>query len=113
MKFSIISSSPIDSVSFIRIIYAQYPRDTNIAAGEKNYITREGVAALQVKPPLLRRQKRPTLVKIVSWAIGNADHSENGDYIYGSKCMRNIDGRIRHLTKRLERLRCHPGHRQR
>jgi hypothetical protein len=111
MKFSIISSSPIDSVSFIRIIYAQYPRDTNIAAGEKNYITREGVAALQVKLPFLRQQKRPTLVKIVSWAIGNADHSENGDYIYGSKCMRTSMV-VFDLIKRLERQRCHPVHRQ-
>jgi transcription elongation factor GreB len=50
----------------------------------------------------LARHERPKIVEIVSWAAGNGDRSENGDYIYGKKRLREIDGRIRFLTKRLE-----------
>ena len=50
----------------------------------------------------LAREERPKVVEVVAWAAGNGDRSENGDYIYGKKRLREIDGRIRFLTKRLE-----------
>ena len=68
----------------------------------KNYITPEGFNALQAELRHLRREERPKVVEVVSWAAGNGDRSENGDYIYGKKRLREIDGRIRHLIKRLE-----------
>ena len=68
----------------------------------KNYITPQGFAALQAELRHLRREERPKVVEVVSWAAGNGDRSENGDYIYGKKRLREIDGRIRHLIKRLE-----------
>ena len=68
----------------------------------KNYITPEGFAALQAELRHLRREERPKVVEVVSWAAGNGDRSENGDYIYGKKRLCEIDVRIRHLIKRLE-----------
>lgn len=69
---------------------------------EKNYITPEGIARLRAELRHLRTVERPGVVETVSWAAGNGDRSENGDYIYGKKRLRQIDGRIRHLLKRLE-----------
>lgn len=71
-------------------------------AGQKNYITPAGFAALQAELRRLRREERPKVVETVSWAAGNGDRSENGDYIYGKKRLREIDRRIRFLLKRLE-----------
>jgi len=68
----------------------------------KNYITPTGIAAMRAELDQLRRVERPEVVATVSWAAGNGDRSENGDYIYGKKRLRQIDGRIRHLLKRLE-----------
>ncbi len=68
----------------------------------KNYITPAGIERLREELRHLRRVERPEVVEIVSWAAGNGDRSENGDYIYGKKRLREIDGRIRHLLKRLE-----------
>ncbi|MEK9645493.1 MAG: transcription elongation factor GreB [Alphaproteobacteria bacterium] len=68
----------------------------------KNYITPAGIERLRAELRQLRRVERPEVVEIVSWAAGNGDRSENGDYIYGKKRLREIDGRIRHLIKRLE-----------
>ena len=70
--------------------------------GPKNYITPEGIERLRAELYRLRRVERPEVVEIVSWAAGNGDRSENGDYIYGKKRLREIDGRMRHLMKRLE-----------
>lgn len=70
--------------------------------GVKNYITPAGFATLQDELQRLTRHERPKIVEIVSWAAGNGDRSENGDYIYGKKRLREIDRRIRHLTRRLE-----------
>jgi transcription elongation factor GreB len=67
-----------------------------------NYITAEGLARLHDELRELTRVERPKVVEIVSWAAGNGDRSENGDYIYGKKRLREIDGRIRHLLKRIE-----------
>ena len=69
---------------------------------QKNYITPTGIEALRAELHQLRRVERPEVVATVSWAAGNGDRSENGDYIYGKKRLRQIDGRIRRLLKRLE-----------
>ncbi|UEM20759.1 transcription elongation factor GreB [Skermanella mucosa] len=71
-------------------------------AGVKNYITPEGFQRLQDEFRQLMRVERPKTVEVVSWAAGNGDRSENGDYIYGKKRLREIDRRIRFLTKRME-----------
>lgn len=68
----------------------------------KNYMTPVGFAMLQTELRDLVSNERPEIVKIVSWAASNGDRSENGDYIYGKKRLREIDRRIRYLTKRLE-----------
>jgi len=70
--------------------------------GSKNYMTRRGYEALRVELDLLVRIERPKLVETVAWAAGNGDRSENGDYIYGKKRLREIDRRIRFLIKRIE-----------
>jgi transcription elongation factor GreB len=71
--------------------------------GQKNYITPRGHAALQAEYAQLLHKERPKIVEIVSWAAGNGDRSENGDYIYGKKRLREIDRRIHYLSKSLER----------
>jgi len=71
-------------------------------AGVKNYIRPAGLQRLKDELARLIRVERPKVVEIVSWAAGNGDRSENGDYLYGKKRLREIDRRIRHLTKRTE-----------
>jgi len=73
-----------------------------LPTGSKNYMTAEGHAALRAEFEELLKVERPALVQVVSWAAGNGDRSENGDYIYGKKRLREIDKRLRYLTKRLE-----------
>jgi len=73
-----------------------------LPAGGKNYITPAGYARLQAELNQLLRVERPAVVNTVAWAAGNGDRSENGDYIYGKKRLREIDRRIRFLTKRTE-----------
>ena len=73
-----------------------------LPAGVKNYITPRGLEALREELKHLRRVERPKVVEVVSWAAGNGDRSENGDYIYGKKRLREIDRRMRYITKRLE-----------
>jgi transcription elongation factor GreB len=73
-----------------------------IAAGETAYITPSGFDALQRELRQLLYTERPQIVEIVAWAAGNGDRSENGDYIYGKRRLREIDKRVRYLTKRLE-----------
>lgn len=70
--------------------------------GSKNYMTPAGHARMQAELFQLVKKERPEIVNVVSWAAGNGDRSENGDYIYGKKRLREIDRRIRFLTKRLE-----------
>jgi transcription elongation factor GreB len=70
--------------------------------GTKNYMTPEGFERLRRELQDLLRVERPKVVEVVSWAAGNGDRSENGDYIYGKKRLREIDRRIRFLSKRLE-----------
>jgi len=69
---------------------------------EKNYITPEGHAAIEAEFQELLKVERPALVKVVSWAAGNGDRSENGDYIYGKRRLRQIDSRLRFLMQRMD-----------
>ena len=70
-----------------------------------NYITPQGAKALQEELDQLWREERPKIVNVVSWAASNGDRSENGDYLYGKKRLREIDRRVRFLRKRLEKAR--------
>ena len=70
--------------------------------GFKNYVTPNGLKLLRDELELLRRIERPKVVEVVSWAAANGDRSENGDYIYGKKRLREIDRRLRFLLKRIE-----------
>jgi len=73
-----------------------------LPAGTKNYITPAGFRRMQEELKHLQYEERPRIVDIVSWAAGNGDRSENGDYIYGKQRLREIDRRMRFLAKRLE-----------
>ncbi len=73
-----------------------------LPAGTRNYITPQGYARLRGELLQLIDEERPKVVEIVHWAASNGDRSENGDYLYGKKRLREIDRRIRFLTKRLE-----------
>jgi transcription elongation factor GreB len=70
--------------------------------GGKNYMTPRGYQALREEYDHLLRIERPTIVEIVSWAAGNGDRSDNGDYLYGKKRLREIDRRVRFLGKRID-----------
>src|SRR3546814_6255205 len=69
---------------------------------QPNYITPAGFAALQAAHHQLFDQERPKMVEVVSWAAGNGDRSENGDYIYGRKRLREIDRELNRLAKRMK-----------
>jgi transcription elongation factor GreB len=73
-----------------------------LPAGARNYMTPGGFARLRAELERLVQKDRPELVAVVSWAAGNGDRSENGDYIYGKKRLREIDRRIRFLIRRLD-----------
>ncbi len=73
-----------------------------LPSGSKNYITPAGYARLRAELMSLIDDERPKVVEVVHWAASNGDRSENGDYLYGKKRLREIDRRIRFLTKRLE-----------
>ena len=75
---------------------------SEIPAGGKNYMTPEGYARLKAELKHLVETERPEVVRTVSWAASNGDRSENGDYIYGKRRLREIDRRVRFLIKRLE-----------
>ena len=70
--------------------------------GTRNYITPGGYARIKEELDHLLRTERPHVVEVVHWAASNGDRSENGDYLYGKKRLREIDRRIRFLTKRLD-----------
>jgi transcription elongation factor GreB len=72
------------------------------SVGFKNYMTPQGHRQLQEELRTLLRVERPKVVDVVTWAAGNGDRSENGDYIYGKRRLREIDRRIRFLSQRLE-----------
>ena len=78
------------------------PGAPSLPRGMKNYMTRRGYEVLCRELDDLVRKERPAMVETVAWAASNGDRSENGDYIYGKKRLREIDRRIRFLTKRTE-----------
>jgi transcription elongation factor GreB len=73
-----------------------------MSAGRPNYITPGGFAALRAEYDKLLGEERPAIVEVVSWAAGNGDRSENGDYLYGRKRMREIDRRLKFLAQRMK-----------
>jgi transcription elongation factor GreB len=73
-----------------------------LPAGSRNYMTPVGFARLKAELSSLVEKERPEVVAVVAWAAGNGDRSENGDYIYGKKRLREIDRRIRFLIRRLD-----------
>jgi transcription elongation factor GreB len=78
------------------------PAAPPLPAGAKNYLTPAGYARLRAELLTLLNEERPKIVEVVSWAAKNGDRSENGDYLYGKKRLREIDRRIRFLTRRLD-----------
>lgn len=78
------------------------PESQALPVGTKNYMTVTGYRALNDELMRLMNVERPEVVSVVSWAASNGDRSENGDYLYGKKRLREIDRRIRYLTRRLE-----------
>jgi transcription elongation factor GreB len=83
------------------VTHAKSTQQTFIVVS-KNYITPAGLKKLKDEALYLIDKERPDLVKVVSWAASNGDRSENGDYIYGKRRLREIDKRIRFLTQRLD-----------
>jgi len=78
------------------------PEPNPIPAGAKNYMTPGGWQRMRDEIAWLMKTERPQVTSVVSWAAKNGDRSENGDYLYGKKRLREIDRRIRYITKRLE-----------
>ncbi len=78
------------------------PTAPPLPPGAKNYLTPAGYAKLRDELRRLLDVERPDMVRVVSWAASNGDRSENGDYLYGKKRLREIDRRIRFVTKRLD-----------
>ena len=111
---SMLSSTMARSVDKLTFMSKAFTKETDAAdddapeggaplpSGLKNYMTPQGFAAMQDELKKLAREERPKVVETVAWAAGNGDRSENGDYIYGKQRLREIDRRIRYLTKRLE-----------
>jgi transcription elongation factor GreB len=78
------------------------PQDDSPAVHVKNYITPGGLERLKEEHRFLLTKDRPTVTEVVAWAASNGDRSENADYQYAKRRLRQIDGRIRHLSKRME-----------
>src|ERR1700755_3003163 len=82
--------------------YTRHPAPDDPATQGKNYITPGGLQRLKDEHQFLLTRDRPAVAEVVAWAAGNGDRSENADYQYGKRRLRQIDGRIRFLTKRIE-----------
>src|SRR3954466_10954123 len=82
--------------------FTRRPQPDAPATPVKNYITRSGLERLKDEHRFLLTRERPAVTEGVEWAAGNGDRSENADYQYGKRRLRQIDGRIRFLTKRIE-----------
>ena len=78
------------------------PQDDSPAVQVKNYITPGGLERLKAEHQFLLTKDRPAVAVVVAWAASNGDRSENADYQYAKRRLRQIDGRIRHLSKRME-----------
>src|SRR5215467_9760744 len=81
---------------------ARKPQRDEPATQGKNYITPSGLQRLTDEHRFLLTRERPAVVEVVAWAASNGDRSDNADYRYGKRRLRQIDGRIRFLTKRIE-----------
>jgi transcription elongation factor GreB len=82
--------------------FTRQPQPDAPATHVKNYITPSGLQRLKDEHRFLLTRERPAVTEVVAWAAGNGDRSENADYQYGKRRLRQIDGRIRFLTKRIE-----------
>src|SRR4051812_29973154 len=82
--------------------YPRKPEEGEPTARVKNYITPGGLQRLKDEHRFLLTRERPAVTKVVAWAASNGDRSENADYQYGKRRLRQIDGRIRFLTKRID-----------
>ena len=82
--------------------FTRKPKADEPATPVKNYITPNGLERLKDEHRFLLTRERPAVTEVVAWAAGNGDRSENADYQYGKRRLRQIDGRIRFLTKRIE-----------
>ncbi|HEX5230017.1 MAG TPA: transcription elongation factor GreB [Bryobacteraceae bacterium] len=82
--------------------FTRRPQDDGSAGRGKNYITPGGLERLRDEHRFLLTRERPAVTEVVAWAASNGDRSENADYQYGKRRLRQIDGRIRFLTKRIE-----------
>ena len=80
----------------------ELPPEQRLPTSSKNYITPAGWRRLREELNQLVKHERPHMTQVVNWAASNGDRSENGDYLYGKRRLREIDRRIRFLTKRLE-----------
>ena len=107
----VVGSIPASRANFYlmnKVLTSEAPSDDEedlapaVPAGTKNYMTPQGYANMRAELLSLIDDERPKVVEMVHWAASNGDRSENGDYIYGKKRLREIDRRIRFLTKRLE-----------
>src|SRR6202522_4356825 len=86
----------------MRTGFTRKPPGDEPATGPKNYITPSGLQRLKDEYRFLLTRERPAVTEVVAWAASNGDRSENSDYQYGKRRLRQIDGRIRFLTKRIE-----------
>src|SRR3954466_13395197 len=82
--------------------FTRKPQADEPATRSKNYITPGGLQRLKDEHQFLLTRERPAVTEVVAWAAGNGDRSENADYQYGKRRLRQIDGRIRFLTKRID-----------
>ena len=82
--------------------FTRKPQADEPATRVKNYITRGGLERLKDEHRFLLTRERPAVTEVVAWAASNGDRSENADYQYGKRRLRQIDGRIRFLTKRID-----------
>src|SRR5947199_5209308 len=82
--------------------FTRKPEADESATPVKNYITPSGLQRLKDEHRFLLTRERPAVTAVVAWAAGNGDRSDNADYRYGKRRLRQIDGRIRFLTKRIE-----------
>src|SRR5580765_9039012 len=85
--------------------FARKPQGDEPATRGKNYITRSGLQRLKDEHRFLLTRERPAVTEVVAWAAGNGDRSENADYQYAKRRLRQIDGRIRFLRKRIDAAR--------
>src|SRR5215207_1694381 len=92
----------IQSVQRMRKGFTRHPETDAPAPRVKNYITPAGLQRLKDEHQFLLTRERPAVTKVVAWAASNGDRSENADYQYGKRRLRQIDGRIRFLTKRID-----------